>query len=50
MQRLSSQIANIQRARNNIRDMDAILNEIENFQEETDQMVDNMANIERLLV
>lgn len=29
--------------------MDEILNEIEQFQEETDQMVNNMANIEQLL-
>ena len=30
--------------------MDAILNEIEQFQEETDNMVNNMENIEQLLV
>ena len=29
--------------------MDAILNEIEQFQEDTDQMVSNMANIEQML-
>ena len=29
--------------------MDEILNEIEQFQEETDMMVNNMANIEQLL-
>ena len=31
VQRLSNQLANIRRARNNIRDMDAILSEIEQF-------------------
>ena len=49
VQRLSNQIANIQRARNNIRDMDVILNEIEQFQEDTDTMANNMANIEQML-
>jgi len=49
VQRLSNQIANIQRARNNIRDMDVILNEIEQFQEDTDTMVSNMAGIEQML-
>ena len=31
LQRISNQISNIERARGNIRDMDAILNEIEQY-------------------
>ena len=49
LNRLSRQLANIERARNNIADMDEILHEIEQFQDETDNMVNNMANIEALL-
>lgn len=47
--RIRGQIANINQARLNLREMDTLLDEIEQFQAETDILTNNMDNIDQLL-